>query len=114
MLKGRVNTDCLRIRLGANQTGMTVAGVATNTRTLSSVLLVDPDPQRHVKWLQSRAFEIIRQMLYSLFVANCWILIRLASPGFSRILATVSVHLIKMFGFGVIRLQLVVTDGPCG
>src|SRR5690242_3285501 len=53
-------------------------------------------------------------MLNALFVTYGWIFVRRASPWFSRILAAIAVHVIKIFGLGVIRFQLVIADGPRG
>jgi hypothetical protein len=39
----RVNTDRLGVGFSANQTRMTIAGVATNAETLPRILFVDPD-----------------------------------------------------------------------
>ena len=67
-----------------------------------------------MKWLQSRAFEIVVQMLNALFVAYSRIFVRRAGPWFRRVFTTIAVYLVKMLGLRVIRLQLVVADGPCG
>src|SRR5215213_796169 len=112
MIESRIDADRLCIRFGADQTGMTVASIATNAEALPRVLLVDPDPQRHVKRLQSRPLEIVVQMLKALFVTDCRILVRRAGPGLRRIFTTIAVYVVKMLGFRVIRFQLVVADGP--
>src|ERR1051326_3563925 len=51
------------------------------------------------------------QMLNALLVANGRILVSRAGPRLRRILTTVAVDLIEMFGLCVILVQLVVTDG---
>jgi hypothetical protein len=53
-------------------------------------------------------------MLNALFVTDGWIFVRRAGPGLRRIFTTVAVHVVEMFGFRVIRFQLVVADGPGG
>src|SRR5688572_24325030 len=93
---------------------MTIAGVAANAEAFARILFIDPDPQRDVKRLQTHPFEIVVEMLYALFVTYCRILVRRAGPRVGRVLAAIAVHLIEMFGLGVIRLQLVVADGPRG
>src|SRR5215467_13023515 len=52
------------------------------------------------------------QMLNALLVTNCRKLVRRAGPGLRWILAAVAVYLIEMLGLRVIRLQLVVANGP--
>src|ERR1051325_3417858 len=93
---------------------MPVASITANAQTLPRVLLVDADSERHVKRFQTRALEIVVQMLNALFVTYRGILVRRAGPGLGRVFTTITVYLIKVFGLSVIRLQLVVTDGPCG
>ena len=65
-----------------------------------------------MKRLQTRALEIVVQMLNALLVTDCRILVRRAGPGLGRILIAIAVYLVKVFGFGVLRLELDVTDGP--
>src|SRR6185503_4709208 len=91
---------------------MTVAGVATNAETLARVVFIESDSQRHVKWLQTGPFEILVEMLNALFVTYCRVLVRCAGPGFGRILAAVAVHVVEVFGLGVVGFEFVVADGP--
>src|ERR1043166_4683807 len=112
MFQRRVDTDGLRIGFGANQTGMTIAGVATNAGAGSRVLFIDPNPKRHVKRLQSRALEVIVQMLYALLVADRRIFVGRAGVRFRWIFTARTMHLVEVFSFSVIGFQLVVTDGP--
>src|SRR6185369_15035936 len=102
MFERRVNTNRLRVGFRANQTRMTIAGVATNAGTRPRVLFVEPNSQWHVKWLESCAFEIVVQMLNALFVAYCRESVRRTGPWLSWILAAVAVYLVKMLGLGVI------------
>src|SRR5262245_4753384 len=91
---------------------MAVTGIATNAGTLARVFLVYPNSKRYVKWFQSHPCEIIRQMLYALFVTDGGVLVRRTGPRLTRVFAAIAVHLVKMFCFCVVRLQLVVTDWP--
>src|SRR6266850_5769259 len=112
MLQRRVDTDCLRISFGANQTWMTVAGIATNAGAGARVLFIDPNPKRHVKRLQARSLKIIVQMLNALLVTDGRIFVGRAGVWFGWIFTARTVHLVEMFGFGVIRLKLVVANRP--
>src|SRR5262245_20963206 len=91
---------------------MAVARITAYAQTLPRVLFVNANPQWHMKWPESGAFEIVVKMLNALFVTYRWVPVRRAGPGFSRIFPTIAMHLIEMLGFGVIRLQLVVTNRP--
>src|SRR5215470_12709853 len=51
-------------------------------------------------------------MLNSRLVTDGRVAIRRAGVWLSRIFATVAVHLIQMFGFGVVGLKFVVVDRP--
>src|ERR1041385_178883 len=93
---------------------MAIARIASNAETGPRVLFVEPNAQRHMKWLKPGALQIVVQMLNALFVTYGWIFIRSAGPGFCWILAAIAVYLIKVFGLRVIRFQLVVADGPGG
>src|SRR5258706_6780540 len=113
MLQRRVDADRLRISFGANQTWMAVAGIATNAGTGAWVLFIDPNPKRHVKRLQARSLKIIVQMLNTLLVTDRRIFVGRAGVWFCWIFTARTVHLIEVFSFSVVRLQLVVADGPC-
>src|SRR5262245_41308136 len=52
------------------------------------------------------------QMLNALLVTNSLVLIGRAGPGLGWILSAITVYLVKMLGFRVIRFQFVVTDRP--
>ena len=51
-------------------------------------------------------------MLNALFVTYSRILVGSAGVRFSRILTTIPVHVIEMFGLRVVRLQFIVADWP--
>src|SRR5258705_4407170 len=112
MLQRRVDADRLRISFGANQTWMAVAGIATNAGTGAWVLFIDPNPKRDVKRLEASSLKIIVQMLNALLVTDGRIFVGRAGVCFRWIFTAGTVHLIEVFGFGVIGFQLVVADGP--
>src|SRR6185369_11495853 len=51
-------------------------------------------------------------MLNALFVTNSPVLVLRAGPWLCRIFTAIAVHMVKMLGFCVIRLELVVADRP--
>ena len=112
MLQRRVYTNGLRVGLGVDETGMTIAGIAADAGTPARVLLIDFDPEWHMKGLQTCTLKIVGQVLNALLVTDGWIFVGCTRVGFSWIFAAVSVDLVKMFGFGVVRFELVVADGP--
>src|SRR6266700_171477 len=112
MLQRRIDTDRLRISLCANQTWMTVAGITANAGAGARVLFIDPNPKRHVKRLQAGSLKIIVQMLNTLLVTDGRIFVGRAGVWFRWIFPAVTVHLVEMFSFGVIGLQLVVANWP--
>src|SRR5712692_5374075 len=112
MLDCLINADNLCIGLRSDQTGKAVAGIAANTAALVRVLLVKHYADRHVKRLQTRACKVVRQLLDARLMAD-------GGPGiggvrrrFGRIFSAVSVHLIQILGLRVVRLQIVITNGP--
>src|SRR5687767_4034930 len=105
MLKSRIDTDRLRISLCANQTWMSVAGITANAGASSRSLFIDPNPKRHVKRLQASSFKIIVKMLNPLLVIDGRIFVGRAGVWFRWVFTAVTMHLIEVFSFGVIRLQ---------
>ena len=59
------------------------------------------------------AAQMVRQLSNLRLVADWWMRIRAAGPGFERILAALPMHLKQRFGLRVIRLEHVVAERPC-
>src|SRR5215216_5611826 len=93
---------------------MPIARVAPDAQASSHVLFVEPNSQRHMKRLKTGAFQIVVKVLNALLVTDGRILVRRARPGFCWILSAIAVYLIQMLRLCVIRLQLVIADGPRG
>src|SRR5229473_1500709 len=109
-----IDADNLRVGLGANQTGESVAGVAADAAALVRILLVEHYADRHVEGLQSRAREVVGQLLDAWLMADGRPGIRGTGRRFGRIFSAVSVHLIEILSLRVVRLQIVITKRPRG
>src|SRR5437879_9572558 len=112
MLDRLIDAHNLRVGLGAHQAGESVAGVAANAAALLRILFVEHDPDRNVEGLQAGTREVIRQLLNTWLVADGRPGIRSLGRRFRWILAAITMHLIKILGLRVIRLQIVITDRP--
>ncbi len=67
---------------------------------------------RHVKRPESRAGEVLVQLLDARLMADRGILVGRAGRRLGRILAALTVDLVEMLGLGVVRLEVVVADRP--
>src|SRR6266576_6063386 len=112
MLDRLIDAHNLCIGFSADETREPVAGVAANAATLLRILLVEHDPDWNVEGLQAGAREVIRQLLNTWLVADGRPGIRSLGRRFRWILAAITMHLIKILGLRVIRLQFVITDRP--
>src|SRR2546430_4113159 len=93
-----IDADHLRVGLGTNQTGESVAGIAANAAALVRVLLVEHDPDRYVEGFQARTCEIVGQLLNAWLMAHRRPGIRGTGLRFGRIFSAVPVYLIKILG----------------
>src|SRR5260370_37100231 len=106
MLDRLIDAYNLRVGFGTNQTGETVASIAADAAALVGVLLVEHDPDRHVKGLQPRTCEVVGQLLDARLMADGGPGIGGVGRRFSRIFSAVSVHLIEVLGLRVVRLEI--------
>src|SRR6266545_2981218 len=107
-----IYTDNLGVRLGVDQAGKAVAGVAADAAALVGILFIEHDAERRVKRPQAETGEIVIELLHARLVADRRMRIRCAGWRFSGILTSLAVDLIKLLGPGVIRLQIFVREGP--
>ena len=78
-----------------------------------AVFFVEQDAQRQVEGFEPDAAQMVRQLSNLRLVADWWMRIRAAGPGFERILAALPMHLKQRFGLRVIRLEHVIAERPC-
>jgi len=102
----------LRIGLRTDQAGEAVAGVATDAAAFVRVLLVEHDADRNVEGLQSRAREIIGQLLNARLMTHGRVRVGTAGIGFARIFAANAVHAIQLFRLKVVGFELCKRQRP--
>ncbi len=76
------------------------------------VRLVEHDPARRVEGVVTRRHEIVRELLDARLVRDGRVRVRGARRRLRRVLAAGAVHLVQLLGERVVRLQLVVGNGP--
>src|SRR5262245_65454226 len=108
MLERGIDAEDLSVCFRMNQTGMPVAGVATDASAGSGVLLVQHASQRHVKRLEPQTGEVVAELLNTRLVTDRRMGIGHARRWIRRIFRTSAVHPIESLGLRVIRLELLV------
>src|SRR5712692_1760221 len=93
-----IDADNLRVGLGADQAGESVAGVAADAAALVRILLVEHDADRYVEGLETRTCEVVGQLLDARLMADRGPRIGEVRRRFGRIFSAVSVHLIEILG----------------
>src|ERR1700746_2923977 len=114
MLDRFIDAHNLCVGLSAHQAGKAVAGIAANAAALVRVLLVEHDPDRYMKGLETRTCEVVGQLLNARLMADGGPWIGGVRRRFGRIFSAVSVHLIQILGLRVVRLQIVIAERPRG
>src|SRR5215470_14587306 len=76
------------------------------------VLLVELDAKRHVERFQTQTRKVITQLLNPPFVPDGRMRIGTACGGLGGVSPTLAVHVIQVFGFRVISLEVLVRDRP--
>src|ERR671923_1774304 len=104
MRKRWIHTDNLSVRLGVDQAGKAIAGVAADAAALVGVLFIEHDTERRMKRPQAKTGEIVTELLHARLVADRRMRIRSAGWRFSGILAPLAVDMVELLGLGVIRL----------
>jgi hypothetical protein len=107
-----LHRDHLGVRLGADEARIAVAGVAPDAAARVRAPLVEHDPERRVERPEPLGCEIFRQRLQPRLVAHRGVRERAARPRLRRILAALPVHLVQGLCLRVVRLEVLVADGP--
>src|SRR5215469_5679698 len=95
-----------------DQTRKAITGVAAYALACVPIILIKLHAQGHMKRLEAQASEIISQPLHSRLVAHRWVRIRPTGRWFGGIHATFAMDVIEMLGLQVVRLKILVRDGP--
>jgi len=112
MLQRRVHADNLGIRFSVHQARKAVAGVAANTATLGRVLLVEHDAHRQEKRMIPDLLQVVAELLNAPLVADRRVEVRGTGWRFGRIDALLAMHLVEVFGLGVVGFEVLVADRP--
>jgi hypothetical protein len=97
-----------------DQTRKPITGVAADAFACVPITLIKLHAQGHVKRLEAQASEIIPQALHSRLMAHWWVRVRPTGRWLGGIHATFAMDVIEMLGLQVVRLKILVRDGPCG
>ena len=108
----RPDRDDFGVRLGVNETGKSVAGVAANAAAVRRVRFIEQNAGRRERRMIAGALQIVGQFLDARLVADGRKRIRRARRRIGRIIAALAVDVVKFFRLRVIRLQFVVADRP--
>src|SRR5262249_46715234 len=112
MFKRWLDANDMRIGFRMYQTRKAVACRTADTFALLRILLIEEHTHRQVKWLVAEFLEIVTQLLNAQFMADRWKSVWFAGGWFCRIFSANTMNVIQIFGFAVIRLQVVIRNGP--
>ena len=114
VLQGGPDAGHLGVGLGVQRTREAVAGPALHADAVRQVRLVDPDAARRVERVKALRGQVVGELLDPRFVGDRRVRVGRAGRRFGRILAPRAVHLVHRLGGGVVRLHVLVGDGPGG
>ena len=114
VLERRAHREHLRVGLGVHEAGEAVAGGAADAVAVGHVGLVQHHPAGGVEGLVSGGGEVVRELLDPRLVRHRREGVGRAGGRLGRVLAARAVHLVELLGLRVVRLHLVVADGPGG
>src|SRR5215472_8574663 len=89
-----------------------IAGLAADALAGAGVLFIELDPERHMEWFQPEASEIVAQLLHTRLVADRRMRIGTTSERVCGVHSALAMHVIQILGFQVIRLEVVIGNGP--
>src|SRR5436190_22500703 len=108
----RHDTADVRVRFCVNKAGEAVTRVATNTRALLGIFLIQHDPEWSMKRLQPVQRKVVAQLLDARLVADRWVWECSTAVRLSRIFADRAMHMINLLRLSVIWLEFVVRNRP--
>src|SRR4051812_35649531 len=91
---------------------MPITGCTADARAFASVLLIQPNSQRHMERLMSHSCQVIMQLLNPRLVTHGRMRIRCAGFWIGGILASIPMDLVEGFRLGVKWFELVISDRP--
>src|SRR6266700_7016498 len=112
MTQRRFDAHYLRIGLGVNQARESIARVAADAFARVRIAFVEAHAERRVEWLQSQRRQIIAELLNARLMTDRRKRIWPRSVRLARIFPPLSMHLEQALSFEIVRLEIVVCDGP--
>jgi len=108
--------DAVDVGVGfcVHEAGVAVARVAADASALQGIPLVPLQAERARKGPEAELPQIVLDLLHARLVGDCRIRVLLASRRLGRVEALLAVNAVKPLRLGVIGLEHVVRDGPCG
>ena len=114
MLEGGPDAQHLGVGLGVQRAREAVALSALHAGAVGQVGLVDQDPARGVERMVALLLQVIGELLDARLVRDRGVRVGRACRRLGGILPPRAVHLIEILGGGVVRLHVLVGDGPGG
>src|SRR5438105_2073910 len=105
MAQRRFDAHYLRIGLGVNQAGESIARVAADAFARVRIAFVEAHPERRVEWLQSHRRQIIAELLNARLMTDRRKRIWPRSVRLARIFPPLSMHLEQALSFGAISFS---------
>ncbi len=112
MLQRRPHAERLGIGLRAQRAREAIAVLAAHAFAVRHVRGIEHHAAGRVERVIARPLEVVRQLLDARLVRQRRIRVRPARRRLRWVLSTGAVHLVHLFGLQVVRLHLVVADGP--
>ena len=112
VLQGRADAAHLGVGLGVQRARKAVAVRAPHADAVGHVRLVDQDAARRVERVIAARGQVIGELLDPRLVGDRGVRVGRAGRRVRRILAPRAVHLVERLGGGVVRLHVLVGDGP--
>ena len=112
VLQGRPDAEHLGIGLGLDQAREAVARPAADALAVRPVVLQEPDAAGRVEGVVAGLLQVVRQLLDAGLVGQRRVRVLGARVALGRVLAVVAVDLVEMLRPRVVRLHVVVRDGP--
>ena len=114
VLEGGTDAEHLGVGLGVQRAREAVAVRAAHADAVGQVRLVDHDAARRVERVIAGRGQVVGELLDPGLVGDRRVRVGRAGRRVGRILAPRAVHLVHRLGGGVVRLHVLVGDGPGG
>ena len=114
VLEGGPDADHLGVGLGVQRAREAVAFPALHAGAVGQVGLVDQDPARGVERMVALLLQVVGELLDARLMRDRGVRVGRARRRLGRVLPPRPVHLIEVLGGRVVRLHVLIGDGPGG